>query len=418
MNIAIIGGGISGLSAAWLLNQKHRVTLFESADYLGGHTNTVDVMLEGQVHPVDTGFLVHNTLTYPNLIQMFEHLGVETYASDMSFSVQVADKQLEWAGTNLRTVFGQSRNILRPSFWRMVSDILKFNQRAEMHLTWSEQRGASLGELLNHSGYSEPFRDWYLLPMAAAIWSSSPKDILSFPASTFLHFCLNHRLLQVNDRPQWRTIVGGGRSYVEKMAKDLDVRLSAHVTSVRRDSQRVYLVAHNEEHEFDAVVLGTHAPDTLNMLVDATKQERSVLSAIPYQRNTAVLHTDPSFLPHRKSLWSAWNYLSTSNSSDALCVTYWLNKLQNLPFEQPVMVTLNPPKGFSPKRPLAVYDYAHPVFDQGAIHAQTELANIQGQQNTWFCGAWCGYGFHEDGLKSALRVVQSFDVEVPWNIQL
>lgn len=418
MNIAVIGGGISGLAAAWLLNQKHQVTLFESADYLGGHTHTVDVMLDGMVHPVDTGFLVHNTLTYPNLIQLFDHLGVETYESDMSFSVRVADKQLEWAGTHLGTVFGQSRNLVRPAFWRMVSDILKFNDRAEAHLEWAEAGQATLGQLLEQCGYSSSFRDWYLLPMAAAIWSSSPKDILNFPASTFLHFCLNHRLLQVNDRPQWRTIVGGGRSYVEKMAGELDVRLSASVTSVRRSKQGAHVVVHDEEQTFDAVVLATHAPESLAMLVDATPQERTLLRAIPYQQNTVVLHTDARFLPERKRLWSAWNYLNTSDSKDALCVTYWLNKLQNLPFKQPVLVTLNPPSGFEPEHPLAVYDYEHPVFDQAAIHAQKQLADIQGEQKTWFCGAWCGYGFHEDGLKSALRVVADFDVEVPWTVQL
>lgn len=418
MKIAVVGSGISGLASAWLLNQRHDVTLFEAADYLGGHTNTVDVTLEGQTHPVDTGFLVHNDLTYPNLIQLFKHLDVATYDTEMSFSVKLPDHDVEWAGSSLATVFGQKRNLIRFAFLRMLMDLLRFNRQAHQHLLVSRQRGLMLGELLDEEGYSKVLRDWYLLPMAAAIWSCSPDEILRFPAETFLNFCINHRLLQVEGRPQWRTIVGGGRSYVSRMAAGLNVKLNHPVERVIRLEQGVELACGGVAHHFDAVIFATHAPDTLRMLVDADADEQSVLRAVGYQSNTAVLHTDAAFLPERESLWSAWNYLSTGTDQSAVCVTYLLNKLQQLPFKTPVMVTLNPPLDQPPRNPIAHYHYDHPVFDQAAIAAQGRLPTIQGRRAAWFCGAWCGYGFHEDGLKSALRVTADFDVEAPWSVVL
>jgi predicted NAD/FAD-binding protein len=418
MNIAVIGSGISGLSAAWLLNEKHQVVLYEAADYLGGHTNTVDVTLDGISHPVDTGFLVHNDLTYPNLIQLFQHLDVETYASDMSFSVQIPDAGVEWAGTNLATVFGQYRNLLRPSFWRMLKEIIHFNSNAKRLLTIAESKPISLGRMLDLEGYSRLLRDWYLLPMAAAIWSSKPKEILDFPAETFLRFCINHRLLQIEDRPQWRTIVGGGRSYVEKMARNLNVRLNSPVQDVVRENNQVRVTSNDNSENYDAAVFATHPPETLKMLGDATEEEKQILGAFGYQPNLALLHTDRSFLPKRESIWAAWNYLATGDEDESVCVTYLLNKLQNLPFEKPVMVTLNPARDNRPKDVIASYNYAHPVFDQDAIDAQSSLATIQGSNNSWYCGAWAGYGFHEDGLKSALKIISDFDVEAPWPIQL
>lgn len=418
MKTAVIGSGIGGLSAAWLLNQKHQVVLYEAADYLGGHTNTVDVTLDGITHPVDTGFLVHNDLTYPNLIQLFQHLGVDTYASDMSFSVQIPDAGVEWAGTNLATVFGQYRNLLRPNFWRMLKEIIHFNNNANRLLTIAESKPISLGRMLDLEGYSRLLRDWYLLPMAAAIWSSKPKEILDFPAETFLRFCINHRLLQIEDRPQWHTIVGGGRSYVEKMAHHLNVRLNTPVQSVVRDNNRVTITSSSNTEEFDAVVFATHPPETLKMLSDATEEEQQTLGAFGYQPNRAVLHSDRSFLPQRESIWAAWNYLSTGDEDESVCVTYLLNRLQNLPFAKPVMVTLNPPGNNSPKDLIASYNYAHPIFDQNTIEAQGNLPRIQGSNHSWYCGAWCGYGFHEDGLKSALNIISDFAVEAPWPIQL
>jgi predicted NAD/FAD-binding protein len=418
MKIAVVGGGISGLAAAWLVRQSHQVTLYEAAGYLGGHTNTVDVELEGKRHPVDTGFLVHNELTYPNLISLFKHLGVETYDSEMSFSVQLPNRDIEWAGTNLRTVFGQARNLLRPSFFGMLREILHFNSHAEALLRHSEEKRLTLGELLVQYSYSERLRDWYLLPMAAAIWSSSPRDILDFPAATFLRFCINHHLLQVENRPQWRTIVGGGRSYVAKMAAGLDVRLSTPVDSVRRQDGGVIIEAAGKTESYDRVIFATHAPDTLAMLADADEQERRLLGSVGYQPNLAILHTDRRFLPKREGLWSAWNYLATGEMDKSVCVTYLLNRLQQLPFATPLMVTLNPPDDWRVEGELARFNYAHPIFDQPAIDAQRQLQAIQGRNSAWFCGAWCGYGFHEDGLKSALRIIGDFDVTAPWEVVL
>ena len=418
MNIAVVGSGISGLASAWLLNRGHAVTLYEAADYPGGHTHTVDVTLEGVTHPVDTGFLVHNDLNYPNLVQLFEHLQVATYDSEMSFSVKLPQLDLEWAGSNLGTVFGQKRNLLRPTFWRMLGDLLRFNQRAEKMLAMAERERLSLGELLQREGYSDLLRDWYLVPMAAAIWSSPPGEILRFPATTFLRFCLNHRLLQVEGRPQWLTIAGGGRSYVERMVEGLDLRLNSPVERVTRGETGIELESSEVVHRHDAVVFATHAPDTLRMLTDADPQEKAVLGAVGYQPNLAVMHSDRRFLPERPSLWSAWNSLSTDQSEQPVCVTYLLNRLQRLPFETPLMVTLNPPDSLQPEGEIARYHYDHPLFDQAAIDAQQQLPSIQGRNRTWFCGAWCGYGFHEDGLKSALRVVADFDVEVPWEVVL
>ncbi len=418
MNIAVIGSGISGLSAAWLLHRKHKVVLYEAADFLGGHTHTVDVELEGVRYPVDTGFLVYNDLTYPNLRQLFDHLGVATHETEMSFSVSLPERDLEWAGANLGTLFAQKRNLVRLHYRRMLQEILHFNQRAERMLDWSVQRRVTLGHLLDRHGYSEWFRDGYLLPMAAAIWSSTPDEILDFPAASFLRFCINHRLLQLADRPKWRSLVGGGREYVQRLAAPLDVRCGQPVTSVVRSSQGVVVQTPAASEHYDGVIFATHPPDTLRMLVDASERERQLLGAFGYQPNTAVLHLDRRFLPRRESLWSAWNYRSAGEGSQSVCVTYLLNRLQQLPFETPVMVTLNPPAGHEPTQALGRYLYHHPVFDQTAIDAQKRLPGIQGTNRTWFCGAWCGYGFHEDGLKSALRIIGDFGVEAPWRVVL
>jgi len=332
----------------------------------------------------------------------------------MSFSVKLPDSSIEWAGSSLATVFGQKRNLFRPGFWLMLKEILNFNAQAEELLKSSEEHGVTLGSLLQQQGYSRYFADWYLLPMAAAIWSASPRDILNFPAATFLRFCLNHRLLQVTDRPEWRSVLGGARHYVQRMAQDLEVRLNQPVEQVVRDINWVELTSGDEVSRYDAVIFATHAPDTLAMLADADDAEQQLLGAVGYQPNLAVLHTDRSFLPERKSLWSAWNTLSQGDDGRAVCVTYLLNRLQTLPFKTPVMVTLNPPPGKEVEGEIARFAYDHPVFNQAAIDAQVRLHEIQGCNRTWYCGAWCGYGFHEDGLKSALRIIGDFGVEAPW----
>lgn len=414
--IAVVGAGVAGLSSAWLLSQRYNVTLLEAGEYFGGHTNTVDVTLEGVTHPVDTGFLVHNDLTYPNLIALFAHLGVPVHPSDMSFAVSVSEPDIEWAGTSLGTVFAQKRNLLRPRFWLMLRDILRFNRRAEAHRAEAQANGWTLGELLRAHGYSQAMQDWYLLPMAAAIWSSSVADILGFPAETFLNFCLNHRLLQVTGRPQWRTVLGGGREYVNKMLTVIgDARLNSPVLSVRRQAESVVVTTHRGEELFDAVVFACHAPTTLAML-DADAHEKAVLGGFRYQANRAVLHTDRRLLPRREAIWAAWNYLTTPDTrqENAVAVSYLINQLQPLPFKTPVVVTLNPVMEPTPSAVIATFDYEHPVMDRAAISAQQQLHTIQGNNKAWFCGAWAGYGFHEDGLKSALRVARDFGITPPW----
>lgn len=415
--VAVIGAGVSGLASAYFLARRHRVTLFEAASYLGGHTNTVEAELGGIRYPVDTGFLVFNDKTYPNLIALFAELGVQTHATEMSFAVSLDDGRLEWAGSNLDTVFAQRRNALSPRFLGMLRDILRFNAAAERNLADTAADGATLGALLTRGRYGTAFRGCYLLPMAAAIWSSAPRDILEFPAASFLRFCINHGLLQVNNRPQWRSVLGGGREYVRRIAAVLpDIRLATPVHSVERDEAGV-LIRHGCMIErFDDVVFGTHAPDTLSMLRDADNDERHVLGAIRYQPNTAWLHTDTRLLPRREKVWSAWNYLGGAgvDGEQPVCVSYLLNRLQRLPFREPVIVTLNPFEEPSPATVLRRFEYAHPVFDHQAVAAQGRLPDMQGRRHTWFAGAWTGYGFHEDGLKSALQVAADFGVAPDW----
>ena len=411
MRVAIIGSGIAGLGCAWLLRQQGcAVSLFEANDYLGGHTHTVDVDLDGIVAPVDTGFLVYNDRTYPKLVALFDELGVKSAPSTMSFSVRDDSDGIEWAGTDIGSLFAQARNALRPRFWRMLSDLLRFNRETTaMHL---EDRvyDVTVGEFLDAFNYSTPFRDWYLLPMAASIWSVPERDVLDFPLPTFIRFCHQHGLLQISGRPQWRTVAGGARTYVDIIAAKLpDVRLASPVRRVRRRPDGVEVstdATHGER--FDQVVLACHSEQALALLADASREEARLLQSIRYQSNRVLLHTDTRLMPGRRRAWAAWNYLAPADiaAGNPVAVSYWLNCLQPLPFRTPLMVTLNPPFEPRPETLIAEYEYSHPMVKGVAETAQQRLAHLQGQQRTWYAGAWMGHGFHEDGLASAHRVAE------------
>ncbi|MBA4742427.1 MAG: FAD-dependent oxidoreductase [Azoarcus sp.] len=416
--IAVVGGGIAGLASAWLLAREYRVTLFEAGSYVGGHTNTVDVELDGVRHPVDTGFLVFNERTYPNLCALFSELRVPVAQSEMSFAVSLDAPDLEWAGSDLGTVFAQKSNLARPAMWRMLADIVRFNRAATAMAREGGAPDVSLGAYLDAARYGQAFRDWYLLPMAAAIWSCPTRSMLAYPLATFVRFCRNHGLLQVLDRPQWRTVCGGGREYVRRMLATLyDVRVGCPVEHVARDGSGAWLRAGGAAERFDEVVFACHSDQTLAILGnDASETERRVLGAVPYQRNRAVLHTDPALLPRRRSVWSAWNYLSAGGGDAArpVSVSYLINRLQPVPFQRPVVVSLNPFREPDPRHVIDEFDYAHPLFDQGAIDAQSRLGMLQGLRHSWFAGAWTGYGFHEDGLRSAMQVAEGLGVVAPW----
>ena len=418
--IAIVGSGISGLSAAHHLLGAADITLFEAGDYFGGHTHTVDVTLPTptgmQTHGVDTGFLVYNERTYPGLIALFEELQVETVKSDMSFSVQVPHKNgkgaLEWNGANLNTVFAQRSNLFKPSFLNMLRDVVRFNtlatELAERNQDHELAQPLS-GFLFSHK-FSDAFRDWYLLPMLGCIWSCPTDQMLKFPVATMIRFCHNHGLIQVNNRPQWYTVAGGARHYVEKiLARIPDKRLNTPVQRIVRDAHSVSLQTHAGFERFDQVILASHADQSLAMLAEPSAQERATLGAIRYHPNRAVLHTDTSVMPQKKLAWAAWNYeraAHDSTESTRVCLHYWLNLLQPLPFSQDVIVSLNPVREIDPAHVIGEYDYAHPVFDLPAIQAQANMPQLQGQQHTWFAGAWMGYGFHEDGFKAGRAAAQ------------
>ena len=432
--VAVVGSGIAGLAVAHALRNSARVTLFEADRRFGGHANTVDLTLGGVTHGVDTGFLVLNERTYPKLLQLFAELGVETVKSDMSFSVQDKRSGLEWSGSNLGSVFAQRANLLRPRFWNMLREVLRFNALATrlaraVAVPASPAATAleSIGEFLDRERFGREFREWYFLPMVGSIWSCPTAQMLRFPVATMLRFCDNHGLLQVTNRPQWHTVRGGARHYVEKIARTVaDRRLNTPVRSIRRAAAgaadaSVWVSTEHGTEPFDALVLACHSDQSLALLADPSDAERAVLGAIRYQTNRAVLHTDESVLPTRRNAWAAWNYERAADASgdpssdpeEAVCLHYWLNRLQPLPFHQPVIVSLNPLRAPRADMVHAEIDYAHPVFDAAAIAAQQRLSDIQGRGHTWFCGAWTRYGFHEDGLVSGLAVAERLRAAAP-----
>ena len=422
MKIAIVGSGISGLAVAHALKGQAALTLFEGGDYFGGHTHTVDVTLPDTsgrpvTRGVDTGFLVYNERTYPQLIALFAELGVQTAQSDMSFSVQVPavgrGRALEWSGSNLASLFAQKRNLLNPRFLGMLADLLRFNALCHRIAAAGQESELMqpLGEFLQQHRFGAAFRDWYFLPMLGCIWSCPTDQMLRFPVATMIRFCHNHGLLQVNDRPQWHTVVGGARHYVDKIIEHIpDARLNTPVRQIERDAAGVTLHTDRGSERFDHVVLATHSDQALALLRQPSLAESEVLGAIRYQPNRAVLHTDTTVLPERRAAWAAWNYERAGEEqqeSSRVCLHYLLNKLQPMPFEQSIVESLNPVRPIAPQKVLAEFEYSHPVFDMAAIAAQKRVPQLQGEQHTWYCGAWTGYGFHEDGLKSGLATAEA-----------
>jgi predicted NAD/FAD-binding protein len=418
-NIAVIGSGIAGMSAAWLLSQRHEVTLYERSSRLGGHTNTATVNTSLGPTPVDTGFIVYNDVTYPNLVALFDHLGVATKPSDMSFGVSLNGGRTEYSSVGPAAFLCGGRNLMSPRFWSMTFDLLRFYQHAPLELTRTRDDLISLGEYLERRAYGEAFRRDHLLPQAAAIWSASMAEIHHYPACAFVRFFENHGLLKLKGRPLWRTVEGGAQSYVDRLTAPYArrARLNARALSVRRDAGGATVGAAGEQGQrYDAVVIATHADEALAMLEDPTPHERALLGAFRYARNRAVLHTDASLMPKRRPLWASWNYVG-DNPDGGCIVSYWMNKLQGLDCREQLFLTLNPRT--MPRSETILYetDYEHPLFDAAAIRAQEQLWSLQGVRNTWFCGAHFGAGFHEDGLQAGLAVAEQLGgVRRPWNV--
>lgn len=422
LRIAVVGSGISGMAAAWLLSSRHEVTVYEKHDRPGGHTNTV-VVEDGQ-HPVavDTGFIVYNERTYPNLVKLFDHLGVETRTTDMSFGASLDGGRFEYSGGSLSGLIAQRRNLVRPRLWRMARDILRFYREAPVDLTDAGSQEMTLGEYLERRGYSQPFVRDHLLPMGAAIWSTPADRMLDYPLAAFVRFCDNHGLLQLNDRPEWRTVVGGSYEYVRRLIEPYRDRilLNTAVTAVRRYPDHVFVEdRQGNARRFDHVVIAAHADQALSMLADPDAAEKRLLGRFGYQRNLAILHTDTTLMPRSRRAWASWNFLSNGRGSEQqVSVSYWMNQLQGLVTTKPLIVTLNPltPPGHG--HVLRSFMYEHPGFDLDAIRVQRMLWNIQGNRRTWFCGAHFGHGFHEDGLQAGLAVAEQLGgLERPWDLE-
>ncbi len=417
LKIAIIGSGISGSSAAARLHRLHDVTLYEKNPVVGGHTATVDIDYDGQKISVDTGFIVYNEPTYPKLTALFAELGVKTHESQMSFSLSLDHGRLEWSGYSLKTLFAQKSNLFRPSFLRMIAEILRFNRLCLQDRAAGHLQSRNIGQYLDWRGFSKSFAGNYLVPMAAAIWSSPVEKMREFPADRFVNFFENHRLIHMTPHP-WRTVSGGSRHYLEKLLAPLEdrIRTNCGVVDIRRDAGSVHIIdERGEERQYDRVLLACHSDQALAMLRDASDDEKRLLSAIGWQSNRVILHRDPALMPVRRKVWAAWNYLkSTSENGEAdVTVSYWMNRLQGIEDSYPLFVTLNPDREPDPKLVFGQYTYDHPQFDASSFAAQDELQTIQGKNSTWFAGAWTGYGFHEDGLASGLacarQIIETYE---------
>jgi predicted NAD/FAD-binding protein len=418
MRIAIVGTGIAGLTCAYLLGRKHDVTVFERDPRPGGHTNTVRVELDGEIHEVDTGFIVYNERTYPGLVRLFDRLGVPTEPSDMSFGVSDAATGVEWRATSPRTIFAQPRNVVRPAFLRMLADIVRFNRDTRRRVADGLIQDVTLRELVEQGGWSPGMVSWYLAPMVSAIWSAPIGESLDLPAATFARFFENHGLLRLGAQPAWRTVTGGARTYVERIVAPLGsrLRLATPVTKVIRTAQGVEILTERHGPErFDHVILAAHSDQSLTLLADATEAERAVLASIRYQPNVAVLHTDERLLPRARRARASWNYRLGATRTPRVAgatLTYYMNLLQSIDSSHQICVTLNQSEAIDPNKVLAVSEYAHPVIDRPAMAAQLRYDELSGVRSTWYCGAYWGYGFHEDGVQSARRVCRAFGVDL------
>ena len=414
MKIAIIGSGISGLGAAYLL-QHHDITIYEKNDYIGGHSRTVDINIDNHNISVDTGFIVFNYRNYPHLTGLFNHLNVPVEKSDMSFGVSIDNGWLEYGTRQPLDMFAQKTNILRPRFWKMLIDIIKFNTKAKKYL----QSDISLGELLQKLKLSDWFCNYYLLAMGASIWSTPRQNILNFPARSFINFFDNHGLLTINDHPQWYTVNGGSKEYIKKLTASFNdkIILNCGVKKVTRHHDHI-VVIDTQGHKifYDHVIFACHSDQILPILETPTEYEKSIIGAIKYQANNMILHTDTSFMQQRRNAWSSWVYLSEAkkDNSPVVSLSYWMNNLQPLKTEKPIIVTLNPGREPNPDLIYDRYLFHHPVFDNEAVKAQEKLHLIQGKDRIWYCGAWQRYGFHEDGLLSAVNIASMMGVDIPW----
>lgn len=415
--IAIIGTGISGLGAASLLHPHHDITVYEKGDYLGGHSRTVDVKVGNAIVPVDTGFIVFNKRNYPLLTRLFDYLQVPITNSDMSFGASIDSGWLEYGTRRPGDFFAQKRNLFRPAFWGMIADILKFNRRAKSYLV--NDPSFTLGDCLDDLGMRPWFRQYFLLAMGGAIWSTPLAEMLKFPASTFIRFFENHGLLTINDHPQWYTVQGGSREYVRRLAEPFKdrIHLNRGIKKVRREETRVVVEDwYGQTATFDEVVFACHADQALGMIADASIHEHTILSAFKYQPNRALLHRDTSFMPLRRNAWASWVYLSEGKTDQhpRVSLSYWMNNLQPLATEQPLFVTLNPGREPNPDLVFDEVMFEHPVFDAAAIASQSKIDGIQGHNRLWFCGAYQRYGFHEDGLGSAVKMAALMGITPPW----
>lgn len=416
-NIAIIGSGISGLTSAYLLSQKHKVTVFEKNDYIGGHTATVDIDYHQTSYQLDTGFIVFNDKTYPNFLKLLAQIGVEKQPTEMSFSVQNCQTGLEYNGHNLDTLFAQRRNIFRPNFWRLITEIVRFNKVCKQAFADNDfSENLTLGDFLNQQGFSDFFAEHYILPMGAAIWSSSLSQMQAFQFQFFVRFFHHHGLLNITDRPQWYVIPNGSRSYIQPLIKrfEQNIKLNSDIEKVTRENNKVQLYFKAGDanvptiEEFDEVVFACHSDQALALLADATAQEQAILSAMPYSLNDVVLHTDISLLPKRKKAWASWNYQLSDDRERPASVTYNMNILQGLTDAPTFCVTLNQNEQIAKDKILRKFQYAHPVFSLASFAAQQRRAEICGQQHTHFTGAYWYNGFHEDGVRSAVDVGKRF----------